>query len=177
MVQVRDNRKVCRLAVPPGVFTPPNRCLGKSPLFSNRVRTPGCTPRRAATLRASMAIRRPKVPPVLTLDHGQSRWITVDNTYFFRIGHQPFAGTDEANRGKSRLIPVNPASQIFSPFQNKPSAPFAPAYSTEPIPLSRNCPKGDHGDGQQLHLIPVNSAQNFSSVRGRLLRSGLPGYQ
>ena len=136
MVQVRDNGKVCRLAVSRGVFAPPNRCVGKSQQFSHRVQTPGGAPRRAATFRAIMAARRPKILPVLTLDNGQSRRITVNGVErhsqsrcgnarrvamamasnhpsFSQIAHQPFAGADQAHQGKSRLIPVNPASQFF----------------------------------------------------------------
>jgi len=150
MGQVRDNGKVCRLAVPPGVFALSNRGVGKSRQFSHRIQTPGGTPPRAATLRAINIARRPKTAPDLTLNNSRSRQITVNGVErhsqsrcgiarrvavatasnyasFSKIAHQPFATADQVHQGKSRLIPVNSASQIFRlPKINPPLPPSQP---------------------------------------------------
>ena len=115
MVQVRDNGKVCRLAVPTGVFALHNRGVGKSHQSSNGVQTSLGAARCAATLPVIAAHRPSKHSPVLTMDHGQSRQITVNDASLSRIAHQRFAGAGKVHQGKSRLIPVNPASQFFPP--------------------------------------------------------------
>ncbi len=82
MVQVRDNRKVCRLAVSLGVFALPNRGVGRSKHFSNRLQAPGCTARGAGTIRAITASIRRKLPFGLTPNNTKSRQITVNCASF-----------------------------------------------------------------------------------------------
>jgi len=199
MVQVRDNGKVCRLAVPPGVFALPNRCVGKSQ-FGNRVQTPGGTPRRAVTIHATTTTRRPRISPVLTLNgverhsqsrcgiapanagvasnHGGSRWITVNHASFSRITHQPLPGAGKVNLGKSRLIPVNPASQFFRlPEMSPPLPPPSRRSRFRVRGIARMVAAAAASNRTQSQWIAVNRTQNFSTSRGWLLRNSIPGYQ
>jgi hypothetical protein len=113
MVQVRDNRKVCRLAVPPGVFALLTRSFGKSQQFSNRVQTSGCTPRRVAVIRARAAKRRLDIPSGLTLNNAKSRLLTVNYASFcpnflpvrIRSGCPPGCSKSEDTRRTRHLVP------------------------------------------------------------------------
>jgi len=172
MVQVRDNRKVCRLAVSMGVLALPNRCLGKSQQFGHRVQIPAGMCRRARTLRTVKTTRRPKIALGLTLNNTKSRQITENRASFSRIGHQPFAGADQVHQGKFRLIPVNPASQFFrlpkiSPPLHPPSPPdkTSPASAGLPAGWSRRRP-AIAPDRTQSHWIAVNQSRSnqFSAL-------------
>jgi len=102
MVQVRDNGKVCRLAVPPGVFALPNRWSGESQQFNNGMQAPLGIPPCPVMIRTITESRQPEIPSGLTPDNAQSRQITVNHAYFSRIAHQPVAAADQVNQGKSR---------------------------------------------------------------------------
>ncbi len=132
MVQVRDYRKVCRLAVSMCGFATPDRWPGGSEQFRNGVHTPLraiCCPEARREITSP---EWPGIPPRQALNHAKSRHITVDHACFSRVGHRPFAGADQVNQGNQ-------------------------SGATGRL-RQRNCPKGDRGNG---HLISVNPASIF----------------